>query len=70
VAHLADAAGVPPCALIETVAGRVADACLADDRIGNVEVTVHKPGAPLPVITGDVAVTLHRAAAQGAAGRA
>lgn len=51
----------PPRALIEAVAGDVADTLLAhDDRITAVEVTVHKPGAPVPVDLVDVAVTLRR----------
>jgi 7,8-dihydroneopterin aldolase/epimerase/oxygenase len=49
-----------PCDLIETVAGRIADLCLDDGRIQEVEVTVRKPAAPLPVVAGEVAVTLHR----------
>ncbi len=57
---VAEAATDPPAALIETVAGRVADVALARDRVTEVEVTVHKPGAPLPVTAADVAVTVHR----------
>lgn len=49
-----------PAALIETVAGRLADRCLADPRVAEVEVTVHKPHAPVGTIVGDVAVRLHR----------
>lgn len=49
-----------PVDLIETVAGRIADRCLDDPRIVEVDVTVHKPGAPLPVIARDVTVTVHR----------
>lgn len=50
-----------PHQLIETVAGRVADLCLALDRVAACEVTVHKPSAPLPVPAREVAVTLRRA---------
>ncbi len=46
--------------LIERVAGRVADLVLADRRIEAVEVTVHKPSAPIPVAFGDVSVSIHR----------
>jgi 7,8-dihydroneopterin aldolase/epimerase/oxygenase len=46
--------------LLETVADRVARTCLADDRVAAVEVTVHKPNAPLPVAARGVAVTLRR----------
>jgi 7,8-dihydroneopterin aldolase/epimerase/oxygenase len=57
---VAAAATDPPAALIETVADRVADVVLADHRVTQVEVTVHKPAAPLPVAAADVAVTVHR----------
>lgn len=50
----------PPADLIETVAGRVADAVLADPRVTAVEVTLHKPQAPIPLDFADVAVVLHR----------
>ena len=46
--------------LIETVAGRVLDLCLEDERVQAAEVTVHKPDAPVPVEVGEVAVTLRR----------
>ena len=49
-----------PLNLIEALAGRIADTCLADRRITEVEVTVHKPEAPLPISVTDVAVTLTR----------
>ena len=49
-----------PADLVETVAGRIADLALADDRVRGVEVTVHKPAAPVPTVVHDVAVTLHR----------
>lgn len=57
---VAEVAVAQPAALIETVAGRIADRCLAEPRVQAVEVTVHKPAAPVPVIVGDVAVTLRR----------
>jgi dihydroneopterin aldolase len=49
-----------PADLIETVAGRIADRCLVDPQVSSVEVTVHKPAAPLPVVAREVAVTLRR----------
>lgn len=52
--------GGEPADLLETVAGRIADRCLDDPRVVEVEVTVHKPSAPVPVVADDVAVTLHR----------
>ena len=51
-----------PVNLIETLADRLADACLADRRVTAATVTVHKPQAPIPHEFADVAVTLRRAA--------
>jgi dihydroneopterin aldolase len=57
----ADIVAGPPADLIETVAGRIADRTLAaDPRIDAVEVTVHKPSAPIPLTFADVAVVVHR----------
>jgi dihydroneopterin aldolase len=50
----------PPAVLIETVAGRIADDVLTDPRVQAVEVTLHKPQAPIPLEFGDVAVVVHR----------
>jgi dihydroneopterin aldolase len=49
-----------PVNLIETLATRVIDACLADPRVAAATVTVHKPGAPIAHEFADVSVTLHR----------
>lgn len=49
-----------PVNLIETVAQRVADICLTDPVARDVEVTVHKPQAPVGVELDDVAITIHR----------
>lgn len=57
VAQVARAASVD---LIETLAELISDTCLADPKIAAVEVTVHKPQAPLPVPTADVSVTITR----------
>jgi len=58
----------PPVDLIETVAGHIAASTLsADPRIEAVEVTVHKPSAPIPLTFADVAVVVHRSR-EGAAG--
>ena len=46
--------------LIETVAARVAEMVLADERVLAVEVTLHKPQAPIPLAFSDVAVTIRR----------
>lgn len=49
-----------PVDLIETVAERVAALVLEHPRAQLVEVTVHKPGAPIPVPFDDVSVTIVR----------
>ena len=49
-----------PVDLIETVAERVAQVVLLHTAIERVEVTVHKPQAPLSVPFSDVAVTIER----------
>jgi len=49
-----------PVNLIETLADRLAGACLADPRVSAATVTVHKPGAPIPHEFADVAVTVRR----------
>lgn len=51
-----------PVDLIEKLAQQVADACLARDGVRAVEVTVHKPEAPVGVAFGDVTVTITRIA--------
>jgi dihydroneopterin aldolase len=52
--------GGEPVNLIETLAARLLDICLADPRVEAAEVTVHKPQAPIPHEFADVAVTLRR----------
>ena len=49
-----------PVDLIETVAERVAAVALAHPAVEEVEVTVHKPEAPIRVPFADVAVTIVR----------
>jgi dihydroneopterin aldolase len=49
-----------PVDLIETVAERVAAVALAFPAVEEVEVTVHKPEAPISVPFADVAVTIVR----------
>ncbi len=49
-----------PVNLIETLAERLAEVCLADDRVTVATVTVHKPGAPIPLPFADVSVTVVR----------
>ncbi len=49
-----------PVDLIETLAERMAGLCLAHPGVSAVEVTVHKPQAPMPVPVADVSVTILR----------
>ena len=49
-----------PCDLIETVAARIAAEILTDQRVEAVEITVHKPHAPLSYAFTDVSVTVSR----------
>jgi dihydroneopterin aldolase len=46
--------------LIETVAGEIAQDVMTDERVHAVEVTVHKPQAPIPQTFDDVAVVARR----------
>jgi dihydroneopterin aldolase len=46
--------------LIETVAGEIAEDVMKDPRVNAVEVTVHKPQAPIPQTFIDVAVVARR----------
>lgn len=47
--------------LVETVAAEIADGVLAaDPRVVAVEVTLHKPSAPIPLTFADVAVVVKR----------
>jgi dihydroneopterin aldolase len=49
-----------PVQLIETLAECLAQACLADNRVEQAEITVHKPSAPIPLPFSDVTVTIRR----------
>lgn len=49
-----------PFDLIETVAERVARICLGDSRVEAVDVTLHKPQAPVGVPFEDVSVWIRR----------
>jgi dihydroneopterin aldolase len=46
--------------LIETLAARLCELCMADQRVIAAEVTVHKPQAPIAREFADVAVTARR----------
>jgi dihydroneopterin aldolase/2-amino-4-hydroxy-6-hydroxymethyldihydropteridine diphosphokinase len=50
----------PACDLIETLAGRIAGVVLGRSLVEAVEVTVHKPQAPVGVPFGDVTVKVRR----------
>jgi dihydroneopterin aldolase len=50
-----------PVRLIETLAQRIADVALKPERVEAVEVSVHKPQAPITVPFEDVVVTVRRA---------
>ena len=52
--------GGEPCDLVETLAARIVDDVMRDERAHAAEVTVHKPAAPIPLDFADVAVTAHR----------
>jgi dihydroneopterin aldolase len=58
--RLHDAVSSDPVDLIETLAQRLADVCLAQQPVAWVEVTVHKPEAPIRVSFDDVSLTIHR----------
>lgn len=49
-----------PVDLIETLAQRIADVCLADHRVDWARVTIHKPDAPIEATFADVALTITR----------
>ena len=49
-----------PVKLIETLAERLAQACLAEPAVRQAEITVHKPDAPMGRPFGDVSVTICR----------
>ena len=49
-----------PVQLIETLAERLAAACLEDDLVEQAEITVHKPSAPIGLPFSDVTVTVVR----------
>lgn len=60
VAAVKEAVETDPVDLIETLAQRIADVCLTDQRVEWAEVTVHKPDAPIEATFQDVALTIFR----------
>ncbi len=63
----ADIISGPPRDLIEAVAGQIADEVMRRYSVYAVEVTLHKPSAPIPLDFADVAVTMRRSR-KGSAG--
>ncbi len=60
VATVKKAIETDPVDLIEKLAARIADVCLADQRVQWTEVTLHKPDAPIEATFSDVALTIRR----------
>jgi dihydroneopterin aldolase len=54
--------------LIETVSAEIAEDVMKDARVHAVEVTLHKPSAPIPLDFADVAVVARRSRRNGARG--
>jgi len=57
---LADVLRGEPVNLLERLVERLARVCLADPRVAAADVTVHKPGAPIPEQFADVEVAVRR----------
>jgi dihydroneopterin aldolase len=58
--RVAEVVAGEPVALVETLAQRVADVALAPEPVVAVDVTVHKPQAPVTVAFEDVEVQIRR----------
>jgi dihydroneopterin aldolase len=58
--RLATVVAGEPVNLIETLAARLCELCMTDERVIAAEVTVHKPQAPIAREFADVAVTARR----------
>ncbi|HET9654236.1 MAG TPA: dihydroneopterin aldolase [Kineosporiaceae bacterium] len=57
---LADVIRGEPVNLLETLAGRLAGVCLADPRVAAVDITLHKPQAPVTEQFEDVRLSVRR----------
>jgi dihydroneopterin aldolase len=57
--------GGEPRNLIEAVAAAVAEDVMRDERVHAVEVTLHKPSAPIALVFADVSVTARRSRRKG-----
>jgi dihydroneopterin aldolase len=66
--RVAEIVGGKPRDLIERVAAEVAEDVMTDQRVHAVEVTIHKPSAPIPLTFDDVAVTIRRSRRAGRGG--
>jgi dihydroneopterin aldolase len=64
----AEIVGGPAKNLIESVAAEIAEDIMRDERAHAVEVTLHKPHAPIPLAFDDVAVVARRSRRSGQAG--
>ena len=60
VAQVKAAVETDPVDLVETLADRVARVCLSGSRVEWVQVTVHKPEAPIEAPFSDVALSIRR----------
>src|SRR5499427_7643039 len=59
----------PPVRLIETLAERLAAGCLSEPLVAEVEITIHKPHAPIAHPFDDVAVIIRRERPSSSPGR-
>lgn len=64
--RIVELVGSDPLNLIEGVAARIADDLLGHPLVRAVEVTIHKPHAPITVPFADVSVTIRRGTGGGA----
>jgi 7,8-dihydroneopterin aldolase/epimerase/oxygenase len=68
--RVAEIVGGPSRNLIESVGADVAEEVMADPRVHAVEITIHKPAAPISLPFADVAVTVRRSRRGGRGGTA
>jgi 7,8-dihydroneopterin aldolase/epimerase/oxygenase len=64
VARVKAAVESDPVDLIETLAQRISDVCIVDERVDWARVTVHKPDAPIDAVFNDVTLTITRSSPQ------
>lgn len=68
--QVAEIVGGPSRNLIESVAADIAEEVMTDPRVHAVEITIHKPAAPISLSFVDVAVTVRRSRRGGRGGMA